>query len=124
MSDDNVFRQDLRHSLGAVRKLIHSYSGLYPDEDLARDVLSLCDEIAKPSQATMRLNEARRIVHERCTRLAHAADRFSSRDPVKIAAFRAQAAASIDMLQDVLLDARRRQQGPPRIGALLRRKSL
>jgi hypothetical protein len=46
------------------------------------------------------------------------------RDPATIAASRAQAFASIDVLQDALFEIRKAEIGSPRIGALLRRKSL
>ena len=122
MSDDNNLRQEIRRSLSGVRNLIQSYSGLYSSEDLARDVLRACDEMAQ--QQTPRLKEARRIVQERCARLVRDADRFSPRDPATIAASRAQAFAAIDVLQDALFEMRKAASGNPRIGALLRRRSL
>jgi hypothetical protein len=124
MNDDSILRQEIRYSLSGVRSLIRSYSGLYPGEDLARDVLRACDETAYARQPTPRLREARRVVHERCMKLARDADRFSMRDPATIAASRAQAFASIDILQDALFEIRKAEIGSPRIGALLRRKSL
>lgn len=124
MSDESILRQEIRHSLRRARSLIGSYSGLYSSEDLARDVLMVCDEMALSSQATPRLREARRLVQERCAKLERDADRFSMRDPTTIAASRAQAFASIDLLQDALLDIRRNETGAPRIGALLRKRSL
>ena len=124
MSDDRILRQEIRRSLSSVRNLIRSYSGLYSSEDLARDVIRACDEMAQSRQLTPRLQEARRIVQERCARLARDADRFSMRDPAAIAASRAQAFASIDLLQDALFEMRQAEIRPPRIGALLRRRSL
>ncbi|SCY72994.1 hypothetical protein [Microvirga guangxiensis] len=122
MSDDNILRQEVRQSLYNVRRLIRSYSGLYAGEDLARDVLKACDEMA--GQSTPRLREALRTVQERCTKLVRDADRFSARDPATIAASRAQAFASIDILQDALFEMRKAETSNPRLGALLRRKSL
>jgi hypothetical protein len=124
MSDDSILRQEIRHSLSRARSLIRSYSGLYSGEDLARDVLRVCDEIAQTLQPTPRLREARRIVQERCAKLVRDADRFSMRDPATIAASRAQAFASIDILQDALFEMRKAETGVPRIGTLLRRRSL
>ncbi|MCG7391497.1 hypothetical protein MHY87_01060 [Microvirga sp. ACRRW] len=124
MSDDSILRQEIRHSLSGVRNLIRSYSGLYSGEDLAREVLKVCDQVAQSRQLTPRLKEARRAVYERCARLAHDADRFSMRDPTAIAASRARAFASIDVLQDALLEMRKAETCVFRIGPLLRRKSL
>lgn len=124
MSDDSVLRREIRHSLSGARSMIRSYSGLYSGEDLARDVLRICDEAARFSEPTPRLRTARDMVLERCMRLARAADRFSARDPAAIAASRAQAFASIDGLQDALFEMRKAEIGAPRIGALLRRRSL
>jgi len=124
MNDDSVLRQEIRHSLSGVRSMIRSYSGLYSGEDLARDVLRVCDEMAQSSKPTPRLKAARNAVLERCVKLARAADRFSVRDPAAIAASRAQAVASIDFMQDALFEMRKAEMGIPRIGALLRRRSL
>ncbi|PVE21331.1 hypothetical protein DC522_27210 [Microvirga sp. KLBC 81] len=124
MSDDSILRQEIRHSLSGARSMIRSYSGLYSGEDLARDVLKICDDMVRSSQPTPRLKEARSIVQQCCVKLARDADRFSARDPAVIAASRAQAAASIDVMQDALFEMRRAEIGAPRIGALLRRRSL
>jgi hypothetical protein len=123
MSDDNILRREIRHSLSGVRSMIRSYSGLYPGEDLARDVLTICDGMAQSSEPSPRLKAARSVVLERCVKLARAADRFSARDPAAIAASRAQAVASIDIMQDALFEMRRAEVETPRIGALLRRRS-
>ncbi|WP_445502881.1 hypothetical protein [Microvirga sp. G4-2] len=124
MSDDSILRQEIRRSLRGVRSMICSYSGLYSGEDLARDVLKICDDMARSSQPTPRLKEARCVVRERCMKLARDADRFSARDPAVIAASRAQAVASIDVIQDALFEMRKAETAVPRIGALLRRRSL
>jgi hypothetical protein len=123
VSSDDILRQEIRHSLNRARTLIRSYTGLYFDEDLARDVLSVCDAMTYSSQVTPRLKEARRMVQERCAKLVRDANRFSTRDPGVISASRAQAVASIDALQDALFEIRRAEAGSPRIGALLRRRS-
>lgn len=124
MSDDSILRQEIRHALSGVRSMIRSYSGLYSGEDLARDVLKICDDMARSSWPTRRLKEARCVVQEHCMKLARDADRFSVRDPAVIAASRAQAIASIDVMQDALFEMRKAEITAPRIGALLRRRSL
>lgn len=124
MNDDSILRQEIRRSLSGIRNLVRSYTGLYPGEDLACDVLKACDEMARPSHLSPRLLEARRIVQARCSKLARDADRFSVRDPAVIASSRAQAFAAIDVLQDALFELRRAEQGAPRLGSLLRRRSL
>jgi len=123
MHDDSILRQEIRNSLSRARSLIRSYSGLYSSEDLARDVLTVCDELARTLHPTPRLKEARRVIQERCAKLVRDADRFSMRDPLTIAASRAQAFASIDILQDVLFEMYKAEAGAPRIGPLLRRRS-
>src|SRR5690242_14029945 len=122
MNDDAILRQEIRASLSGARSLIRCYSGLYSGEDLIRDVLKACDEVARTSAPTPRLREARRIVQERCAKLVRDADRFSMRDPAAIAASRAQAFASIDTFQDALFEMRRIEGVAPRVGVLLRRR--
>lgn len=124
MSSETVLRQEIRYSLGFVRGMIHHYSGLYSDENLTRDVLRFCDEMTKPEERNSRLKEARRVVEERCRRLAQATDRFAPRDPTSIAAIRAQAVAAIDLFQDAALECRKAHAVTPSSGRLLRRKSL
>lgn len=124
MSSDKVLRQEIRYSLSYIRSMIDSYSGLYPGENLARDVLRFCDEMTGIPTPHPRLQEARRLVEDRCRRLALDTDRFALRDPAAIAASRAQAMAAIDMLQDVVFEWRKARMTVPSSGLLLRRKSL
>jgi hypothetical protein len=124
MSNDNILRQEIRSSLSTVRALIKEYSGLYPAEDLTRDVLRVCDDIAVPVRPDRRLEDARRVVAERCVRLAHTANRFAARDPALIASSRAQAVAAIDALQDAIFELRRSCQAEPSFGPVLKRRSL
>ena len=124
MSSDTVLRQEIRYSLGYIRSMIDNYSGLYSGENLARDVLRFCDEMTGPGTPHARLQEAKRLVEDRCRRLAQDTDRFALRDPAVIAASRAQAMAAIDMLQDVVFEWRKARMTVPSSGRLLRRKSL
>ncbi len=124
MSSDIILRQEIQYSLGFIRSLIHNYSGLYPGENLTRDVLQFCDEIIGPDAADGRLNEARRLVEERCRKLAQATDRFSDRDPAVIAALRIQAVAAVDQLQDAIFQWHKARMPVPSVAHLLRRKSL
>jgi hypothetical protein len=124
MSSDTVLRQEIRYSLGYIRSMIDSYSGLYPGENLARDVLRFCDEMTGIDAPHPRLQEARRLVEDRCRRLAQDTDRFAMRDPAAIADSRAKAIAAIDMLQDVVFEWRKAHMTVPSSGRLLRRKSL
>ena len=123
MGNDNILREEIRYSLGFIRSLINNYSGLYSGENLAGDVLRFCDEMVSP-EANARVEEARRVVEERCTRLAQAADRFADRDPALIAESRAKADAAIDMLQDAVFEWRKARAPVASSGRLLRRKSL
>lgn len=124
MSNDTILRQEIRYSLGCIRSMIDNYSGLYPGENLARDVLRFCDEVADAGTPHPRLQEARRLVEDRCRRLAQDTDRFALRDPAVIAVSRAQAMAAIDMLQDVVFEWRKACMKVPSSGRLLRRRSL
>lgn len=122
MSDDTVLRQEIRYSIGYIRSMIDNYSGLYSGGSLTHDVLRFCDEMASPGAPHPRLQEARRIVEDRCRRLAQATDRFAQRDPTLIAASRAQAMAAIDVLQDAVFEWRKSRMAVPSSGRLLRRK--
>jgi len=124
MSNDTLALQEIRYSLNYVRSLIHNYSGLYSGEDLTRDVIRFCDDVARAEEPDRRLKEARRIVEERCRRLTQATDRFAQRDPASIAASRAQAVAAIDVLQDAVLEWHKARVAVPSSGRLLRQKSL
>ena len=124
MSSDTALRQEIRYSLGYIRSMIDNYSGLNSGENLTRDVLRFCDEMSGAAAPHPRLQEARRLVEDRCRRLAQDTDRFALRDPAAIAASRAQAMAAIDMLQDVVFEWRRARMTVPSSGRLLRRKSL
>ncbi len=124
MGNDNILREEIRYSLGFVRSLINNYSGLYSGENLADDVLRFCDEMVSPEGPSARLKEVRRVVEERCARLAQAADRFADRDPALIAESRAKADAAIDMLQDAVFEWRKARAPVASSGRLLRRKSL
>ncbi|MEE1657152.1 hypothetical protein VB618_13165 [Microvirga sp. CF3062] len=124
MSSDTVLRQEIRYSIGYIRSMIDNYSGLYSGENLARDVLRFCDEMTDAGTPYPRLHEARRLVEDRCRRLAQDTDRFALRDPAVIAASRAQAMAAIDRLQDVVFEWRKARMNVPSSGRLLRRKSL
>jgi hypothetical protein len=122
MSDDMVLRQEIRYSIGYIRSMIDNYSGLYSAENLTRDVLRFCDEMTCSGSPHPRLQEARRMVEDRCRRLAQATDRFAQRDPASIAASRAKAMAAIVMLQDAVFEARKSRMPVPSSGRLLRRK--
>ncbi|MBD2746334.1 hypothetical protein IC232_06420 [Microvirga sp. BT688] len=124
MSSDTILRQEIRCSLGYIRSMIDSYSGLYSGENLEREVLRFCDEMTGIVTPHPRLQEARHLVEDRCRRLAQDTDRFALRDPAAIAASRAQAMAAIDMLQDVVFEWRKARMTVPSSGRLLRRKSL
>ncbi|MGF9756466.1 hypothetical protein AAII07_14785 [Microvirga sp. 0TCS3.31] len=124
MSSDTILRQEIRYTIGYIRSMIDNYSGLYSGENLARDVLRFCDEMTDAGTPHPHVQEARRLVEERCRRLAQDTDRFALRDPTAIAASRAQAMAAIDRLQDVVFEWRKARMTAPSSGRLLRRKSL
>lgn len=124
MSSDNLLRQEVRESLGDVRRRIRGFTGLYSDENLIREVLSACYEVAAGCRDDARMQNVMQIVTDRCRRLAYVTNRFADRDPVVISAVRAQAIAAVDLLQDAVFEARKSHLPAPRLGGLLRRRSL
>ncbi|WP_230530859.1 hypothetical protein [Microvirga roseola] len=124
MNINKVLRQETRQALDGAREMIRHYNGLYPHEDLVRDVLRICDRLTPALIPHPRLDETRRIVEERCGFLVRVANRFSERDPASIALARAQAISAVDLFQDAVLALRRASIPVPRTGMLLRRKSL
>ena len=114
--------QEIRKSSDDARIRVRAFTGLYTDEDLANDVLSICDDVLVHIGTSPRLDELRQEVEVRCQRLADVTNRFSSRDPAVIAAARMQVIAAIDQIQDAALERvmASSSQGLP---AVLRRRS-
>jgi hypothetical protein len=123
MGDDRWLRERIRLTLDGARSRIRRYTGLYPDEDLSREVLHICDAVAAGADTSLRLREARGVVEMRCRRLAQVTNRFAERELASIARARAQAVAAVDMLQDAVLDHRRRKDPVQGNGIVLRRRS-
>jgi len=124
MSSDNALRQEIRFVFDDARGRILRYCGLYPHENLSAEVLRVCDEAAASVVPDLRLEDARHEVADRCRHLSEAADRFSDRDPLVIAAMRAQAIAAVDRMQDAVFALRRTHTPVPCLGTLLRRRGL
>lgn len=124
MGSDTALRQEIRSSLDDARRRIRSYMGLYSNENLIRDVLRACDDTTVRVDPAPQLDEARRIIEDRCRRLVQVTDRFTDRDPAVIGTARAQAIAAIDMLQDTVFRLRKVHTTDPRLCGLLRRPSL
>jgi hypothetical protein len=123
MSSDTALGQEIRYSFDDARNRIRAYTGLYPNEDLIRDVQCICDRIALQVAPDSCFKEAIRHIEERCSQLAQAASRFAERDPAVIAAARAKAIAAIDRLQDAVFRVRRGSAPDPRLYGLLRQRS-
>ncbi len=104
MKHDTHLRQEIRKSFGDARIRVSAFTGLYADEDLANEVLSICDDVLVRIGTSPRLDELRQAVGVRCQRLADVTNRFSGRDPAVIAAARTQVIASIDQMQDAALE--------------------
>jgi hypothetical protein len=104
MKHDTHLRQEIRNSFDDARIRVRAFTGLYTDEDLAEEVLSICDDVLVRIGTSPRLDELRQEVGVRCQRLADVTNRFSSRDPAVIAAARMQVIASIDQMQDAALE--------------------
>lgn len=123
MGDERLLRQEIRLPLDDARTRIRRHTGLYPDENLTRDVLEICDEVLTWVAVNQTLHEAREAVEARCMRLAQVSDRFSERSLPTIAKARAQAIAAIDRLQDAILERRRFECRPRTETVLLRQRS-
>jgi hypothetical protein len=123
MSHDDAARQGIRHLFESARAKIRIHTGLYSDEDLAGDVLLVCDEAMALVEPNPRLDEARSLVEERCWRLMQVADRFAEYDLSVIATARAQAMAAVDVLQDAVFEQRKASAAAPHLGYRLKRRS-
>jgi hypothetical protein len=123
MGDDRLLREEIRLPLDSARTRIRRHTGLYPDENLTRDVLLICDEVIGWLSVTPDVQEARESVEARCLRLSQVTDRFAERDLGTIAKARSQAIAAIDRLQDVVFAQRRMEAMPQGCGILLRQRS-
>jgi hypothetical protein len=121
--DDLALRREVRGVLEGARDAIRGYTGFYSDEDLLEAVLSICNKVADPCLGNARIEEARALVEERCQQLVKAANRFADRDFEAIAAYRAQAVAAVDMLQDIVVDVRKAAAAARGFGSLLRRRA-
>ncbi len=104
MKHDTHLRQEIRKSFDDARIRVRTFTGLYTDEDLANDVLSICDDVLVHIGTSPRLDELRQEVEVRCQRLADVTNRFSSRDPAVIAAARMQVIVALDQIQDAALE--------------------
>jgi len=123
MGDDRLLREEIRLPLDSARTRIRRHTGLYPDENLTRDVLLICDEVIGWLAVTPDVQEARESVEVRCLRLSQVTDRFAERDLGTIAKARSQAIAAIDRLQDAVFAQRRMEAMPQGCGILLRQRS-
>jgi hypothetical protein len=98
-----LLRESIRAPLEEVRSFVRSFTGLYSDENLLLEVLSRCDAALATASSSPALEELRATVELRCRHLPHVSDRFTDRDPVRIAAARVHAIAAVDQLQDAVM---------------------
>ena len=119
----NQPRERIRKLLDTIRGRVQVFTGLYSDEDLANEVLSVCDEVLVLAGTSPQLSELRQVVEARCHTLAEVTNRFSARDPAVIAAARMQVVVALDQIQDAALEHfnASTSQGPT---GLLRRRSV
>jgi hypothetical protein len=104
MTSDTQQRQEIRSAFDDARAKVGAFTGLYADEDLANDMLSICDEVLARVGTSPRLDQLRQVVETCCQRLANVTNRYSSRDPTVIAAARVQVIVALDQIQDAALD--------------------
>jgi hypothetical protein len=100
---ESLLRQSIRVPLEEARSSVRGFTGLYADENLILEVLSRCDAALATVSSNPALKELRSTVELRCRHLLHVSDRFTDRDPVRIAAARVHAIAAVDQLQDAVM---------------------
>ena len=100
---ETQLRENIRAPLEEARSLVRSFTGLYSDENLIQEVLSRCDAALATVSSSPALEELRSTIALRCRHLLHVSDRFTDRDPVRIAAARVHAMAAVDQLQDAVM---------------------
>jgi hypothetical protein len=98
-----LLRESIRAPLEEARSFVGGFTSLYSDENLILEVLSRCDAALATVSLSPALEELSATVELRCRRLLHVSDRFTDRDPVRIAAARVHAIAALDQLQDALM---------------------
>jgi hypothetical protein len=104
MMPERPLQNQVRSLFDAVRDRVRVFTGLYSDEDLANEVLSVCDEVLVLAGTSPQLSELRQVVEARCHTLAEVTNRFSARDPAVIAAARMQLVVALDQIQDAALE--------------------
>jgi hypothetical protein len=121
--DESALREEIKRVLDEARAAIRDYTGLYAQQNLSGEVLNICQSALRRVDPDARVDEARRLVAERCGQLSRVADRFAERDPISIAAARALALAALDTFQDVVFDLRKVAEQPRGFGSLLRKRA-
>ena len=104
MTSDTQQRQEIRSAFDDARAKVGAFTGLYADEDLANDILWICDEILARVGTSPRLDQLRQAVEACCQRLADVTNRYCRRDPTVIAAARMQVIVELDQIQDAALE--------------------
>lgn len=97
-------QQEIRSAFDGARVRVRAFTGLYADEDLANEILSICDEVVVRVGPSPCIDRLRQVVEARCQGLADVTNRFSSRDPTVIAAARMQVIVALDQMQDAALE--------------------
>ncbi len=121
MKPENQQPQAIRSLCDAARVRVSAFTGLYGDEDLTNEVLSICDDVLVRVGSSPRLDELRTSVAARCRHLADVTNRFSRRDTDDIAKARLQMMVALDQLQDAALE-RLKAAAPQQQHAVLRRR--
>ncbi len=83
---------------------MRALTGLYADENLANEILSICDVVLVGVGTSPDLDQLRQDVGTCCERLADATNRYSCRDPTVIAAARVQVIVALEKIQDAALE--------------------
>ena len=123
MLPERTLPNQIRSLCDAARARVRVFTGLYSDENIADEVLSICDEVQVLAGTSPRLTALRQVVEARCQTLAEVTDRFSARDPAVIAAARMQVVVAIDQLQGAAIELLEVEASQKLLG-LLRRRSL
>jgi hypothetical protein len=117
-----LLRESIRAPLEEARSSVRGFTGLYADENLILDVLSRCDAALATVSSSPALKELRSTIELRCRHLLSVSDRFTDRDPVRIAAARVHAIAAVDQLQEAVMALHRTTSAEQPL-SLLRRPS-
>jgi hypothetical protein len=121
--DEPALREEIKRVLDGARAVVRDYTGLDARQDLAAEVMTICERALPCLESGARLQEAKRLLAERCAQLARVSDRFVERDPAAIGAVRILTLAALDTFQDAVFERRKLDAQPRGSASLLRKQA-